>query len=97
MTNAVAALMNLRRPRLLIRAARHGVTEYDRNTRLPRLIDPGPGSAPETILQALLTAEAEAETHRKQGDATYSVHRHIELLVALMGEARHLTRRKAVI
>ena len=89
MTSATSALSKLRRPRLLIRAARHGVAEYDRAAGLARLLDIANASDPDAQLSALLAAEADAEASRKAGAATYSVTRHIELLVALMGEARH--------
>lgn len=92
MTTAVQILENLRRPSLLIRAARHGVAEYDRNKGLSRLIESTPGHGTEAVLAELLSTEAELETDRKAGLATYSVLRHIEVLVALMGEARHLAR-----
>ena len=78
----------LKRPSLLIRAARHGVPEYDRETMLRRLVDARQPGGGEAIVDALLDAEAEAEGDRKAGLATYSFGRHIELLVALMVEAR---------
>ena len=85
MTDRLAAL---RRPRLLVRAARHGTTDYDRSRALPRLLDISGASAPEKALSALIQAEAEVEDRRKGALATYSVTRHIELLAALMVEAR---------
>ena len=85
MPNRLAAM---RRPRLLVRAARHGTTDYDRARALPRLLDMPAGTQPERALSALMDAEAEVEDRRKGGLATYSVTRHIELLAALMVEAR---------
>ena len=85
-------LATLRRPRLLIRAARHGVHEYNRERTLDRLIDPKESDTNESVLNALLIAEADIEANRRQGSATYSIAEHIEVLVALMGEARLLTR-----
>ena len=93
MTNVASRLSALRRPRLLIRAARHGISDYDRETALDRLIEPGLSDTDENILTALLSAEAEVECHRREGHATYSIARHIELLVALMDEARRLANR----
>lgn len=92
MTDALTTLSDLRRPSLLIRAARHGVADYDRGARLNRFLEPGADTSSETVLNALLTAEAEVEQHRQAGLATYSITRHIELLIALMGEARYLAR-----
>ncbi|MXQ07271.1 hypothetical protein GQ651_05370 [Alphaproteobacteria bacterium GH1-50] len=85
MPNRLAAL---RRPRLLVRAARHGTTDYDRARALPRLLDMPGQTTPEHALSALIAAEAEVEDRRKGALATYSVARHIELLAALMVEAR---------
>ena len=58
---------------------------------LPRLVHPEESHSEEDVLEALLMAEAEVEEQRKQGSATYSIAKHIELLIALMGEARHLS------
>jgi hypothetical protein len=78
----------LRRPRLLVRAARFGVDEYVRNTHLKRILQrdalPRPGEA---ILK-LLEIEADLEDQRKADMAEYSIARHVEILSALMGEAR---------
>lgn len=90
MTKPVTQLNSLRRPRLLIRAARHGVAEYDRETTLNRLIEPTSCKSSNDVLAALLEAEEQAETNRREKGATYSITHHIELLIALMGEARHL-------
>lgn len=82
------SLASLRRPRLLIRAARFGIANYDRRRTLTRLVDIGCGADNTNILDALLLAEADAEKQRRAGFATYSIARHIELLVALMVESR---------
>ncbi len=89
------SLSTLRRPRLLIRAARFGVSEYDRRRTLPRLVNVDRNARAETIVDALMTAEADAEVQRKAGLATYSFARHIEILAALIVEARHMARQVA--
>ncbi len=84
---ALKALKSLRRPRLLIRAARFGLADYNRDRdlkRLMRVVSPPP---PARALTSLLEAEAEAESRRKTGAAGYSVARHVELLIALMAES----------
>jgi hypothetical protein len=68
MTDFSTILKDLRRPRLLIRAARHGLSDYRRDR------------------------EAEIEGNRQTGSACYNVARHIEVLIALMAEARLLPR-----
>lgn len=90
MTDYRGLLAEMRRPRLLIRAARLAMQDYRRDRDLKRLLGPEAGGSPETTLANLLSAEEEIEATRKQGDATYSIARHIDLLVALMAEARLL-------
>ena len=81
----------LRRPRLLIRAAHHGLDAYDRRRHLGRLtrrsVLPSPGAA----LGVLIEAEDRMETARRDGEAGYSLSRHVELLIALLAEARLAT------
>lgn len=92
MTDFVAILKDLRRPRLLIRAARHGLTEYHRDRDLKRLMRSGALPSPDRALRVLLEEEAEMEQTRTAGDARYSIARHIEVLIALMAESRLLPR-----
>ncbi|WP_226550720.1 MULTISPECIES: DUF6477 family protein [Celeribacter] len=89
--NDVTTLLNaLRRPRLLIRAARFGLNDYNRNRDLKRVMRTSTAPSPSRALSALIEEEAKIEETRRAGDATYSVKRHVELLIALMGEARLL-------
>lgn len=81
-------LANLRRPRLLVRAARHGLQDYRRDRDLRRLIAPAPGVTPDVALAHLLDEEARVENTRRAGDASYSIARHVELLIAMMAESR---------
>jgi len=90
MTDIRALLSDLRRPRLLVRAARFGLGDYRRDRDLKRLIDGS--TAPHRTLPRLLDEEQRIEQIRRSGDASYSVGRHIELLIALMAEARLLPR-----
>ncbi len=90
MTDTASLLSALRRPRILIRAARAGVTEYRRDRDLKRFIrDPKSASA-DAAFATLLIEEQRLETVRTSGDATYSVQRHVAVLTALIAEARHL-------
>jgi hypothetical protein len=83
-------LANLRRPRLLMHAARFGLGDYRRERDLRRLV--GCGMSPEETVPSLISVEAELEETRLAGDAAYSVTRHIEVLIALLAEARLLGR-----
>ena len=94
MTDFRTILANLRRPRLLIRAARFGLEDYRRDRDLRRFLEGSDSS--DTILPTLLAEEARLEHSRKNGDLTYPVVRHIEVLVALMAEVNLLPRNVAL-
>ena len=89
MTDTPVQPGTIRRPALLIRAARHALGGYCRQRDLARLM-PGnpPGSAPAAVLPRILAAEAEVETARRSGIGHYNPAHHIALLAAIMGEAR---------
>jgi hypothetical protein len=88
MTDCLATLKTLHRPKLLIRAARHGVESYNRNRDLKRVLRATSIPRPGTAVSQLMEREAELEETRKAGDTTYSVVRHLDALIALMAEAR---------
>lgn len=81
------SLSDLRRPRLLVRAARHGLGDYRRERDLARLLDGQRPASPHRALAALVDCEAEIEAARQAGAAGYSPARHVEMLIAMMGEA----------
>jgi len=92
MTDLISLVHALRRPRLLIRAARFGLSDYNRDRSLKRLTRAATLPSPRGAVSSLLTAEANLEDARKTGDASYSVSRHVEVLIALIAEARLMTR-----
>lgn len=94
MTDFRARLADLRRPQLLIRAARCGLAGYRRDRDLRRLLDAQP--SPDRAVRRLLSEEATLEATRQTGEAGYSVLRHIEVLIALMAEVRLLPHATAV-
>ena len=83
-------LANLRRPRLLMRAARFGLGDYRRDRDLRRLVSSS--ASPEETLPRLLVVEEQLEETRLAGDASYSPARHIDVLIALLAEAQLLRR-----
>jgi hypothetical protein len=90
MSDPCLSLATLRRPRLLMRAARFGLGDYRRERDLRRLLrSPEP---PEHSLPQLMQVEERLEATRLAGDASYSVARHIDVLIALLAEARLLRR-----
>lgn len=88
MTDTLTLLKALRRPRLLIRAARYGMMDYRRDRDLQRLLKGTRLPSPAQALGALIEQEAQLEQTRQAGDAGYSISRHVDLLIAMMAEAR---------
>ncbi|MCA8868009.1 MAG: hypothetical protein KDA67_05120 [Rhodobacteraceae bacterium] len=96
MSDLLKVFNSLRRPKLLIRAARIGSANYRRERDLRRLIKsqslPKPGSG----LTMLMAMEQDLEVTRKTGNATYSISRHVEILAALIAEAACLAQNQTV-
>ncbi len=90
MLDITGILRNLSRPNILVKAARHGVEDYNRIVHLRRILGndtlPKPGAA---IMQ-MIEIEQSLNEDRKVKRATYSVARHVEVLVAIMAEAKTL-------
>lgn len=86
MTDFRRLLSDLRRPALLLRAARFGLADYQRDRDLKRLLSEAAAGGPEKTLPRLLREERLLEETRRAGDASYSLTRHIELLIALLAE-----------
>ncbi|TDK47370.1 DUF6477 family protein [Antarcticimicrobium luteum] len=78
------------RPRLLVRAARIGAQEYRRSVHLPRLLGYGGLPSPAPALMRLMDIEDEINDLRRDGDAGYSLARHLDVLIAMVGEAHLL-------
>lgn len=90
------ALADLKRPRLLLRAARFGTLDYDRNTELRRILrcasTPAPGLG--LIHQLIELEAAQNEARTRKGDdigPPWRATRHVDILIALISEARLLT------
>lgn len=88
-----AAMLRTRRPRMLLRTARFGQAEYNRERDLRRILrlpaPPPPG--PET-LASLIALEAVQEGLRTRPPADagepWRAQRHVEVLIALLAEAQ---------
>ena len=94
MTDCRTMLANLRRPRLLMRAARFGLGDYRRDRDLRRIVSGG--ASPEDTVSSLISVEAKLEATRLAGDVAYSVGRHVEVLIAILAEAQLLRRSEIV-
>lgn len=90
MQDILGIMANLNRPRLLVRAARLGADEYCRETHLQRHL--GYGALPKfgQALMRLIEIEGVLNEQRSSQDASYSLVRHVDVLIAMMGESRML-------
>ena len=95
MQDVLSRLTCLRRPGILIRAARHGVDEYNRKAHLPRILGYGVLPRHGEALVRLMDLEQAQNARRESGDAAYSLAGHVDLLIAMMGEARLLRAARA--
>ena len=90
MPDPTQRLTQMKRPKLLITAARYGLRHYNRDRVLTRLLGRLPHRA-SRAMDALLAQEADVERTRQKGAADYSPAAHIDLLTAIMAEAQDLT------
>lgn len=88
MTTHMSRLSALSRPRILVRAARFGTVDFNRDRSLRRMIEGETVPAPGQAFDQLLEREASMDEARRSGGAAYSPARHVELLSALINEAR---------
>lgn len=90
MQDLFSQLAALRRPRILMRAARIGADDYRRDVHLPRLLG---SSAPKrhgpAVIQ-LMEIEATLNDQRLNEGSGYNMLSHVEVMIALVGEARAL-------
>lgn len=88
MHDLMTMLSTLRRPRLLIRTARLGAQDYRRDRHLQRLLGYGALPRPAAALMRLMEMERALDDQRRDDDSGYSLPRHLDVLIALMGEAQ---------
>lgn len=92
MQDILTMLQALTRPSLLMRAARFGAENYKRAVHLPRLLGYGQLPRQGPALIRLMEIEADINAARLAQESSYSVPRHIDVLIAIVGEARILRR-----
>ncbi len=90
MLDISARIAQLRRPSLLIQAARFGLDEYTRDVHLRRILKTDGIPRPAPAVMQLLDVESAINTARIEKQATYSVARHVDAMIALMAEAQIL-------
>ncbi|MBY6138201.1 hypothetical protein KUV26_02015 [Leisingera daeponensis] len=90
MQDVFTRLTLLRRPRILARAARLGARNYCRRRDLRRILGYGGMPRPAAAVMRLLELEEGMNAARRAGEAGYSIIRHVDVLIALAGEAAYL-------
>jgi hypothetical protein len=90
MQDVLTMMSKLTRPRLLIRAARIGADDYRRDRRLQRILGYGRSLRSTEALLKLMEIEVAMNQMRSDADASYSLVQHVDILIAMMGEARIL-------
>lgn len=78
--------LTLNRPKLLSRAAQIGACSYNREKHLKHALRSGYLPAPKAAFRRLIEVEATLDQERQTSFATYRVARHVEVLIALLGE-----------
>ena len=89
MQDIMGMLSSLRRPKLLVEAARVGASEYRRERHLGRILGMTPLRSGPAVF-SLFEIETELNDCRVSGEGGYSASRHVEVLAALIGEANLL-------
>lgn len=83
-------LDTLRRPQLLIRAARIGADDYRREVHLPRILGHGPLPRHASALEQLMEKEEAMDRGRRDHAPDYAMVAHVEVMIAMIAEARVL-------
>ena len=90
MRDIITILTQIRRPKLLSRAARLGQVNYCRAKHLPKDLGRIDGLPRGGLVMRLAALEDELDRARRAGDAAYTVERHVQVLIALLAEAQPL-------
>ncbi len=91
--SAINRLQRLNRPKILVQAARHGVTTYERKPHLLHLFGWQKPKSLSALLDTLFEKEAELNKMRRINDAAYQIQDYIAILTALIAEATQATAR----
>ena len=81
-------LAALKRPKLLARAARFGVDDYRRSLHLAKILQSDDLPRYAQAIMQLFDIENEMNTARQEGSGNYSYARHVDVLIAIAGEAK---------
>ena len=92
MSNTTEILKKLKRPNILLRAAKFGLENYNREKDLRRITRSMKTPSTTTALNQLVQTEEQLEDARVMGENSYNAQRHITVLTALLAEMRLLPR-----
>ncbi len=98
MKDILSQVSCLKRPQILVRAARFGLDDYNRDRHLRRCLNKDTAPTPGRALVALLDIEKQLNSDRTTKNGSYQAAKHIDVLVAIMAEAqlfRTVTRQSA--
>lgn len=87
MTDLNAQLSTMHRPKILIRTARAGIQQYRRSRDLKRISGMPANTTTIRVLDSLIRVENQMDIERKDGDASYSIRKHVAVMTALLAEA----------
>lgn len=90
MQDVMSQLAQLHRPRVLMRAARIGAEDYDRDIHLSRLLGASVPNRHGAALIQLMELEALLNDARLSDGSGYNMLTHVEVMIAIVGEARAL-------
>lgn len=88
MTRFEETLSRIKRPAILLRAARVALDQHNHRNAIFRLFGEVPPIGSDDLFALLLEQEEYMNTQRKTGEANYSIARHILVLTALLHECR---------
>jgi len=90
MEDVLTLVSRLKRPQMMVQTARHGIGDYNRTRHLRHILKTDTVPRSSDALIRLMELDAHLEDLRNARRAEYSYARHVEVLVALMCEARTL-------
>ena len=91
--SAINRLQRLNRTKILVQAARHGVTTYERKPHLLHLFGWQKPKSLSALLDSLFEKEAEFNKMRRLNAAACQIQDHIAILTVLIAEATQATAR----
>lgn len=90
MQDILSQLAQVRRPSLLMRAARIGAQDFQREVHLPRVLGAATPTRHGPALMQLMEIETVINEQRLNEGSSYNLLQHVEVMIALVAEAHAL-------